>query len=66
MAALMGALGCSRAVLLDGGASGQLLVRDGERTLTWPGMRRVPVGLLALPREPAATGTAHLRKSSSR
>jgi uncharacterized protein YigE (DUF2233 family) len=46
MAALMGALGCDRAVLLDGGASSQLMVRDRGRTRTWPGIRRVPVGLV--------------------
>ena len=47
MAAVMGALGCRQAVLLDGGISGQLLVRDGEETRTWPGTRRVPLGLVA-------------------
>lgn len=41
MAALMGALGCTRAVALDGGISAQLRVGDRE----WPGMRRVPVGM---------------------
>ena len=50
MAALMGALGSDRAVLLDGGASSQLLVRNGRGTLTWRGIRRVPVGLLAVQR----------------
>jgi exopolysaccharide biosynthesis protein len=51
MAALMGALGCRRAMLLDGGISSQLRLRfpSGE-TRTWSGMRRVPLGLLALPR----------------
>ncbi|HSE28561.1 MAG TPA: phosphodiester glycosidase family protein [Gemmatimonadales bacterium] len=51
MAALMGGLGCRRAVLLDGGLSGQLLLRDaaGEAT-AWAGLRRVPAGLVALPR----------------
>jgi hypothetical protein len=52
MAALMGALGCKRAVMLDGGISSQLLVRDAAgRTLRWPGLRRVPLGLVALPRK---------------
>jgi hypothetical protein len=41
-AALMGALGCVRAVALDGGISAQL--RVGDRT--WAGMRRVPVGMI--------------------
>ena len=50
MAALMGALGCRDAVLLDGGVSGQLAVRDGAGQLhRWPGLRRVPLGLVALP-----------------
>lgn len=50
MAALMGALGCREAVLLDGGLSGQLLLRGeaGERR-AWKGWRRVPLGLIASP-----------------
>jgi hypothetical protein len=47
MAAVMGALGCRQAVLLDGGISGQLLLRDGAGTRTWSGIRRVPLGLVA-------------------
>jgi Phosphodiester glycosidase len=47
MAAVMGALGCRQALLLDGGISGQLLVRDGDGTRTWSGTRRVPLGLVA-------------------
>ena len=49
-AALMGALGCRRAMLLDGGISSQLLIRlhDGE-TLAWRGIRQVPLGLVVLP-----------------
>jgi uncharacterized protein YigE (DUF2233 family) len=47
MAAVMGALGCQEALLLDGGISGQLLVRDAEGTSrTWPSARRVPLGLV--------------------
>lgn len=51
MAALMGALGCRRAVLLDGGISAQLLIRqkDGS-TRRWPGWRQVPLGMSAIPR----------------
>ncbi len=47
MAAVMGALGASRAVLLDGGISSQLLVRDttGEAR-AWRGLRQVPLGLV--------------------
>jgi Phosphodiester glycosidase len=51
MAALMGALGCRDAVLLDGGISAQLLVRDPRGSArTWRGLRRVPLALLAFPR----------------
>ncbi len=50
MAAVMGALGAKRAVLLDGGISSQLLIRDGAKTRRWPGWRRVALGLIALPR----------------
>jgi exopolysaccharide biosynthesis protein len=50
-AALMGALGCRRAVLLDGGISGQLLVRGrGAEAQAWRGLRQVPLGLIAVPR----------------
>jgi uncharacterized protein YigE (DUF2233 family) len=47
MAIVMRALGCRQAILLDGGISGQLMVRDdagGART--WPGIRSVPLGLV--------------------
>jgi exopolysaccharide biosynthesis protein len=51
-AALMGALGCSRAVMLDGGISSQLLVRDSTGGVQrWPGIRRVPLGLVAVARK---------------
>jgi hypothetical protein len=60
MAALMGALGCRRAVLLDGGISSQLLVRGPDGAAgAWRGMRRVPLGLVLVPREAARpTGRA--------
>ncbi|HEU4698264.1 MAG TPA: phosphodiester glycosidase family protein [Gemmatimonadales bacterium] len=51
MAALLGALGAGRAVLLDGGMSSQLLVRDtAGASHAWTGLRRVPLGLVAVPR----------------
>ncbi|HEX6040337.1 phosphodiester glycosidase family protein [Longimicrobium sp.] len=51
MAGLMGALGCRRAVLLDGGISGQMLVRPRSGApLAWRAWRRVPLGLVAVPR----------------
>ncbi|NUR18274.1 MAG: hypothetical protein HOQ12_01940, partial [Gemmatimonadaceae bacterium] len=42
--------GCRDAVLLDGGVSGQLAIHGarGERR-EWPGLRRVPLGLIATP-----------------
>jgi exopolysaccharide biosynthesis protein len=51
MAAIMGALGARQAVSLDGGISAQLLLRgaDGE-THRWPGLRKVPLALVATPR----------------
>ena len=45
-AALMGALGARQAVALDGGISGQLLVRDADGTHTWRGLRKVPMALV--------------------
>lgn len=51
MAALMGALGCRRAMLLDGGISGQLMVRPSAGApLAWRAWRRVPLALEAVPR----------------
>ena len=51
MAAVMGALGAVDAVLLDGGISAQLLVRDEAGAAhRWPGVRTVPLALVAYPR----------------
>jgi len=50
MAAVMGALGASSAVLLDGGISSQMLIRTGSGAETWTGWRRVALGLVAVPR----------------
>ena len=50
MAAIMESLGARNAVLLDGGISSQLLIREGGRARTWRGLRRVPLGLVAFPR----------------
>jgi hypothetical protein len=50
MSALMGALGCRRAVSLDGGISGQLAVRESAGAVRkWTAWRFVPLGLLVLP-----------------
>ena len=51
MAAVMGALGCDRAVSLDGGISAQLAVRDTTGAWErWPGVRKVALGLTLSPR----------------
>ncbi|MCU0633225.1 MAG: phosphodiester glycosidase family protein [Gemmatimonadaceae bacterium] len=50
MATALRALGATRAVLLDGGLSAQLLVRTEARTMRWPGLRVVPLGLVLVPR----------------
>lgn len=48
MAAVMGALGARDAVMLDGGISAQLLLRDGAGTAhEWRGLRAVPLALIA-------------------
>lgn len=46
MAAVMGALGAVNAVMLDGGISSQMLVRDPSGVRRWEGLRKVPLGLV--------------------
>ena len=47
MAAVMGALGARQAMLLDGGISAQLAVRDSSGAVQqWPGLRKVPLALV--------------------
>ena len=53
MAAVMGALGCARAVLLDGGLSGQMMVVEDGRKAEWKGLRQVAAGLVGVPRSSA-------------
>jgi hypothetical protein len=51
MSAIMGALGAQHAVMLDGGISAQLLVRDSlGQPMAWSGLRRVPLGMIGIPR----------------
>ncbi len=54
MAAVMGALGARDAVMLDGGVSAQLRLRQPEtgKRWRWPGLRKVPLALIVRPREP--------------
>lgn len=48
---LVGGLGARHAVMLDGGVSAQLLVRDRFGTpRIWRGMRKVPLAMIAVPR----------------
>jgi exopolysaccharide biosynthesis protein len=49
--ALAAALGARHAVMLDGGISAQLLLRDAAGGETrWRGLRKVPLALVATPR----------------
>jgi len=57
MAALLGALGARRAVLLDGGISSQMLLRAPDETHAWRGMRYVPLGLTVSAKERAQGAT---------
>ena len=57
MAALLGALGARRAVSLDGGVSGQLLVRLHGQEYRWTGWRKVPVGMVGTGRAGRTGGT---------
>ena len=51
MAAVLGALGCRDAMLLDGGISARLRVRDARGMAhDWEGLRPVPLALIALPK----------------
>jgi exopolysaccharide biosynthesis protein len=48
MAAVMGALGARDAVMLDGGISGQMMVRGANGAVkAWRGARAVPLALVA-------------------
>lgn len=46
MAELMRSLGAVRAMMLDGGLSAQMLLREGVTERRWEGMRKVPLGLV--------------------
>lgn len=52
MATYMRSLGCRRSVLLDGGVSGQLAVRNENGSVRrWPNWRSVPLALVATPED---------------
>lgn len=54
MAEIMRRIGAERALMLDGGLSAQLLVRRSGTTTSWPGLRSVPLALIAVPAPTAA------------
>jgi exopolysaccharide biosynthesis protein len=60
MAEFMRSLGCVRAVLLDGGISSQLALRDADGSVRrWTNWRTVPLGMVVTPRaNSASTPTA--------
>jgi uncharacterized protein YigE (DUF2233 family) len=66
-AAVMGALGCTEALMLDGGISGQLALRDARGSLhRWPGMRSVPLGLVGRSKpQPSQQGKIRARSEIS-
>ena len=59
MAAVMGALGASSAVLLDGGISSQMMIRGPDGAEKWTGWRRVALGLVV----EGAIGRARARRA---
>jgi uncharacterized protein YigE (DUF2233 family) len=62
MAAFMRSLGCERAMLLDGGISSQLAVRDlGGGLRRWANWRAVPLALVARPRAATTATPAVIR-----
>jgi len=50
MAEIMWRLGAVDAVMLDGGLSAQLLIRDATGVHRWPGLRSVPLAIVGTPR----------------
>lgn len=46
MAELMQSLGAQQAMMLDGGLSAQMVLRDGVSERRWEGMRKVPLGIV--------------------
>ena len=59
MAGFMRSIGCVRAVLLDGGISSQLALRDADGSLRrWTNWRTVPLGMIVGPRVTPASPVA--------
>ncbi len=54
MAEVAWRLGAEHALMLDGGLSAQLLVRDSTDELRWNGLRRVPLALVGRSKRPMA------------
>ena len=59
--------GCTEALMLDGGISGQLALRDARGSLhRWPGMRSVPLGLVGRSKpQPSQQGKIRARSEIS-
>lgn len=67
MAAYMRSLGCRRAVLLDGGVSGQLALRSRDGTLRrWANWRAVPLGLVVTPSGALTSAVGGTTRAASR
>lgn len=58
MAEIMRRVGAVQAVMLDGGLSAQLLVRDAAGPHRWAGLRAVPLALVGRPVSPLAPASA--------
>jgi exopolysaccharide biosynthesis protein len=66
MAAFMKSLGCTKAVLLDGGMSSQLAVRRLDGSLQqWSNFRSVPLGLVISPRHQSVSSGTSLRSRTT-
>lgn len=62
MAEFMRALGCRRAMMLDGGISSQMSLRYADGSVHhWTNWRKVPMGLVVSPRRPDTTAAGQLQ-----
>jgi hypothetical protein len=62
MAEFMRALGCRRAMMLDGGISSQMSLRYADGSVRhWTNWRKVPMGLVVSPRGPDTTAAGRVQ-----
>ena len=67
MAGFMRSLGCRRAMLLDGGISSQMALRDKDGSIRqWTNWRKVPLGLVVTSRSNDAAGNPQTTRSMLR